>query len=133
MTSEKIQIVAALYQAHANRDVPTILEFSDPALEIVQTELLPWGGHYKGFEGLQSFVGKLVEYVEAVPEPLDYIEAGDNVAVYGRLKGRLKKNGREFDIKIIHIWTLHDGKVIRFEVYIDTPAMLEALGRDKVD
>lgn len=133
MTSDKIQIIAALYEAHVNRDVPTILALSDPAMEIVQTELLPWGGHYVGHEGMLRFVGKLVEYVDASPEPLDYIEAGDNVAVYGRLKGRLKKNGREFDIKIIHVWTLRDGKAVRFEAYIDTPAMLETLNQNNAN
>jgi ketosteroid isomerase-like protein len=29
----------------------------------------------------------------------------------------------------VHIWELRDGKVVRYQVYIDTPAMLDALGR----
>jgi uncharacterized protein len=29
----------------------------------------------------------------------------------------------------VHVWELREGKVVRFNAYIDTPAMLEALGR----
>jgi ketosteroid isomerase-like protein len=29
----------------------------------------------------------------------------------------------------VHVWELRDGKVVRYQVYIDTPAMLDALSR----
>jgi ketosteroid isomerase-like protein len=31
-------------------------------------------------------------------------------------------------VAIAHVWTVLDGRVSRFEAYIDTPAMREALG-----
>jgi ketosteroid isomerase-like protein len=34
-----------------------------------------------------------------------------------------------FDVAETHLFELRDGKIIRFEVYIDTPAMLDALER----
>jgi ketosteroid isomerase-like protein len=37
--------------------------------------------------------------------------------------------GASFDIPEVHIWELRDGKVVRYQVYINTPAMLEALSR----
>lgn len=41
----------------------------------------------------------------------------------------MRANGASFDIPEVHVWELRDGKVVRYHVYIDTPAMLEALGR----
>ena len=35
--------------------------------------------------------------------------------------------GAAFDVAIAHVWTVRDGRVSRFEAYIDTPAMREAL------
>lgn len=127
MTSENIQIIADLYRAHAERDVPTLLALCHPEIEILQTELLPWGGHYRGTSGMLNFISKLTQYIEGVPEPQQFIEAENAIAVYGRLMGRLKTNNQPFDIRIIHIWTLQDQKVRRFEAFIDTPAILNAL------
>jgi ketosteroid isomerase-like protein len=30
-------------------------------------------------------------------------------------------------VAIVHVWTVRDGRVSRFEAYIETPAMLAAL------
>jgi ketosteroid isomerase-like protein len=32
-----------------------------------------------------------------------------------------------FDVPIVHIWTMREGQVIRFELYIDNATMLAAL------
>jgi ketosteroid isomerase-like protein len=39
----------------------------------------------------------------------------------------VRANGAPFDVPEAHVWELRDGKVVRFTVYIDTPAMLAAL------
>jgi len=47
--------------------------------------------------------------------------------MFGKTRGRVKTNGQPFDIRAVHVWTLKDGKGIRFEPNVDTPAMLKAL------
>ncbi len=46
----------------------------------------------------------------------------------GRTRGRVRATGNEFDVPETHVWTVEDGRVTRFESYIDTPKMREALG-----
>jgi ketosteroid isomerase-like protein len=55
--------------------------------------------------------------------------AGDHVVQAGRTRGKALANGASFDIPEVHVWELRDGKVVRYQVYIDTPAMLDALRR----
>jgi len=62
-----------------------------------------------------------------LPEPEIYVPAGDDVAVYGRLKGRAKTSGAAIDLPIVHVWTMQLGRATRFAAFIDTPAMLKAL------
>jgi len=62
------------------------------------------------------------------PEPAVYIPAGKHVAVYGKLRGRATATDRGFELDIVHLWQVTDGKIDRFEAFIDTPAMLRALG-----
>jgi ketosteroid isomerase-like protein len=55
-------------------------------------------------------------------------EAGDQVVQYGRTAGTARASGRTFDIPECHVWTITDGLVSEVSYYIDTAAMLEALG-----
>lgn len=122
------KIVAELYEAFARRDVRAITEIVDPEVEIQQTTLLPWGGTYHGHAGLMAFFTKLLGHVDSRVDADAFIDAGDHVVVIGHTRGKVRASGKEFDVRIAHVWTLKDGKARRFEAYIDTPAMLEALG-----
>lgn len=128
MSHENAKIVESVYAAYARRDVPAVLNMTDPEFEVVQTQLLPWGGHYQGRDGLQRFLGLLMEYVEGLPQIEEYVEAGEQVVAIGRLRGKVKTTGKSFDIRIVHLWTVRQSRLVRFQAYIDTPAMLEALG-----
>ena len=73
------------------------------------------------------FFTKLTGALEPEPERLIDDEEGHVVQI-GRTRGRVRATGNEFDVPETHVWTVEDGKVIRFESYIDTPNMREALG-----
>jgi ketosteroid isomerase-like protein len=57
-----------------------------------------------------------------------FIDAGDHVAAVGRTRGRTRARGASFDLAVVHVWTVRNDRIARLEVYIDTPAMREALG-----
>ena len=48
----------------------------------------------------------------------------------GRTAGTVNATGAAFDVDELHLLTVRDGRVVRFEAYIDTPAMLAALGAE---
>ncbi len=130
MSEENIELIRNAYAAYARGDAAEVFRLLDPEVEIRQTELLPWGGTHRGHEGARRFFQSLAEHVEALPEPSEFVGAGDAVAVTGRLRGRVSTTGKSFDIAIVHVWRLRGGRVTSFEAYIDTPTMLSALGRD---
>ena len=127
MAENNTQIIRNLYDAFRRRDLQSLLQWIDPQVEITQTALLPWGGTYQGQQGLMSFAGKLLESLDSQVEMEEYVESGDRVVAIGRTRGHVRANDREFDVRAVHVWTLKDEKVTRFEAYIDTPKMLEAL------
>ena len=127
MAETNSQIISNLYAAFARRDMQALLQWIDPQIEITQTTELPWGGTFQGQPGLMSFAGKLLQSVDSQVEPQELVEAGDRVVAIGRTRGHVRANNKEFDVRAVHVWTLKDGKVLRFEAYIDTPKMLEAL------
>ena len=122
-----VDVVRGLYDALSRRDAAAILAAFHEAIEIYQSPLLPWGGSHRGIEGARAFFGKLRAHIDSRVSVERFIEAGDAVAVIGRTRGTALATGRPVDVPIAHVWTLADGRASRWEVYIDTPAMLEAL------
>jgi uncharacterized protein len=129
MAQSNVEAIQALYRAFLKRELMTILSLVDSGIEIRLTDQLPWGGTYKGLGGLKDFFGKLLENLDSKVEFTEWIEAGDSVVAIGRSHGKVLANGNEFDIAVVHVWHLRDGKAVKFEPYIDTAAMLKALGR----
>jgi hypothetical protein len=127
MSTDNLSVVQGIYAAFRDRDFPAVFALVDPEVEMVQTDLLPWGGVHRGHAGLQEFFGKLAAHIESSPQIKHFIVAGDNVVAVGELPGRVKANGKEFHLNIAHVWTVKHGLATRMEAYIDTPTMLAAL------
>ncbi len=127
MPQDSVSVVKAVYDAYARRDIGAIFDLFHPEVEIRQTELLPWGGRYHGHEGLRAFLGRLTQAIDSRVEHDELIDAGDRVVSVGRTRGQVRANGAPFDVAAVHVFTIADGKVRRYEAYIDTPAMLRAL------
>ena len=128
MSDTPLDVVRRGYAAYAARDLPTILALLAPDVELVQTPLLPWGGTHRGVAGAQAFFGRIAQLTDATPEPATFIPAGDDVVVVGRLRGVARATGRPIDLAFAHVVTVRAGRFARFAAFIDTPAMLGALG-----
>ena len=116
------------YEAYRRRDFSRVLGLMHPDIEIVQTELLPWGGHYRGLAQAQAFFGGLARHIENELDVDAIVPAGRHVAVTGRTRGRVRRNGEEFNLPFVHLWTLREGKAARLECLVDTPGLLRAMG-----
>ncbi len=127
MTTEHEELVRNIYDAYARRDLAAALSRFSPEVEFVQTDLLPWGGSYRGIVGAQASLGKLLAHVDSRVEVEEMFSAGDQVVAIARTRGTARASGAAFDLRAVHVWTVVEGSVLRFEAYIDTPAMLSAL------
>ncbi len=124
-----VAVVKGVYDAFARGDVGSIFGLVHPEVEVYQSSRLPWGGRFEGHEGLGAFLTRLTGTVESEVEPERLIDDEEgHVVQIGRTRGRVRATGNEFDVPETHVWTVEDGRVTRFESYIDTPKMREALG-----
>jgi ketosteroid isomerase-like protein len=127
MSSDHEVLVRSIYDAYARRDLTAALSCFSPEVEYEQTDLLPWGGSYRGIEGAQASLGKLLAQIDSKVEVEEMISAGDRVVVIGRTRGTARASGVAFDVRAVHVWRVEEGRIVRFEAYIDTPGMLLAL------
>jgi ketosteroid isomerase-like protein len=111
---ENVTVVQSVYDAFGRGDVQALFGLFHPKGEIYQSSWLPWGGVYRGNEGLGDFIGKLTGVVESRVDTERYIddEEGHVVAV-GHTRGRVRATGREFDVPETHVWTIKKGNEVR--------------------
>lgn len=127
MSESNVDTVRRMYDAFGARDADVMQELFAADVEVSQASELPWGGEYRGHDGAFTFLLKLTEHIDSQVAIESLFAAGDRVVQTGRTRGTVRANGAPFDVAEVHLWQLRDGQVVRFEAYIDTPAMLEAL------
>jgi uncharacterized protein len=122
-----VELIEELYSAFSQRDLPAIFSALAPDVEVSQSPALPWGGVYRGVEGFREFFSKLTSQITPALAIERYIDAGEDVVAIGRTQGTVNNGGRSFDVPVVHVWRLREGKVVRFQPYIDVPTMQAAL------
>ena len=139
---DDVRTVKDVYEAFGRGDVPAIFGRFHPEAQVYQSSRLPWGGEYRGHEELGVFLAKLTGPIESEVETGQFIDDGEghvvgsvavgdlegHVVQIGRTRGTVRETGVLFDVPETHVWTVDDGKVKRFESYVDAPKMRAALG-----
>jgi uncharacterized protein len=129
-SSANVALVRRSYEAFARGDLTAVLADFDPEIEWHQAQGLPHGGFYRGrAEVERAIFGPLEEewWDDFEATPSEVLDAGDDVVVLGRYSGRGKHTGKELDVPFVHVWTLRDGRAVRFRQFLDTAGWLQAL------
>ena len=70
---------------------------------------------------------------DASVEAERFFEQGDEVIGFLRFAGRGKGSGVETEIRDAHLWTVRDGKIVRWRTYIDRDQALADAGIETDD
>jgi ketosteroid isomerase-like protein len=129
MSQENVELVKVLYGAFGRRDLAAIFSRVSPEIRVEQSGELPWGGVYRGHEGLRSFLTNLMTHLDNAALPIErYLDAGDHVVAIGRTQGTVRANGKAFDVPLVHVWTVEGGVATGFRPFVDHPTMVAAMG-----
>jgi hypothetical protein len=125
-----IEIVKRSYDAFEAKDMDGVMGDMHPDIEWQQAQGLPHGGTYRGLaEVKRNIFDPLDEewWDEFTARPDEFLDAGDQVVVLGRYRGRAKATGKELDVPFVHVWTIENGQAIRFRQFLDTAGWVNAL------
>jgi ketosteroid isomerase-like protein len=131
MSRENVEIVRSTLDAFAAGDRDRMLAFVDPEVVIDASRRVFNPGTYVGIEGVRRMLADMHETWEDIRiEQGDLIDAGDRVAVIGRLIGKGKGSGVEVERPVNgQVWTLRNGRIVRLEFgFTDREAILKAAG-----
>lgn len=125
---DNVELIESLWDAFSRGDIDKVAGGIADQGEIVFPDSVPWGGTYVGPEGwLEAFerLGSYFKDFKAKPEMILGAD-DDHVVVVVNATGR-GKAGR-LDLRVVWLYRLRDGKVVRGEAFPDSAAVLEAIG-----
>jgi ketosteroid isomerase-like protein len=131
MSRENVQIVRGLYEAFGRGDVPSVLSQMDQGIEwneaenFIYADRNPYLGPQAVLEGVFMRLGS--EWEGFTVTPAEWLDAGDRIVVLGTYSGTHKVTGKQVRAQYAHIWSLRDGRVVRFQQYTDTKQFAETV------
>jgi len=127
--SSNQQTIQSAYEAFARGDIESVLATLHGDITWVEAEGGPYGGVYHGSdEILKNVFGRIgAEWDEFRVAPERFIDGGDSIVATGTYTGTYSATGKSFEAHFAHVWDLEEGKVTRFQQYVDTALHNEPL------
>ena len=130
MSQTNDEVVRGIYDAFARGDVDAVFAAMHPDVEWDEAEGMPYGGVHRGPQAIADKVfGPILADVQGFTAAPDEILPLDDDRVLAR--GRYGGTGAAgpMDAKFVHVWTVAEGKVSRYEQLADTRRFCEAVGK----
>jgi ketosteroid isomerase-like protein len=128
MSQENVEVVRGVIDGWLRGD-PATLELISEDVVYIAPPTMPGGGIYHGHEGvLQWVVDWRREWTGYELEVERVEKVGDRVLTIERNRAIGKRSGVGVDMQTASVWTLRDGKVVRWQGYRTEAEAREAVG-----
>ncbi len=126
---QNVEIMRAGIGALNDRDAEAFAMLFARDAEIVPIRAALEGTVYRAPDGVMEFFADLEEsWEELTIEAEEIRDGGEWVLAIGRLRGRGRGSGAEFDTRMGWVLRIRDGKATSLRTYPDPAAALEAVG-----
>jgi ketosteroid isomerase-like protein len=128
VSRENVELVLRSLDALNAGDVERLLEHADPDIRFIPRRA-PVQGAYVGHDGLREFVADNEESLEVFQvTPTEVLDGGDHVVIIGTLVVKGRGSGIEMSFPTATVTTVRNGRVARFQEYIEREKALAAAG-----
>lgn len=132
MSLENVEVVRRVYEAWAREEFPGPVDVLHPEIEYVNPAGAVEPGTRRGLDAFLRAVEKVFESWETWQmEPEVFEPVGDQVAVIVRYRARGRESGVEVEGRESALWTLRDGRVVRYAWFHGAAGALEAAGLEE--
>jgi ketosteroid isomerase-like protein len=130
---DNVNLLKSLYAAFGSGDIPTVLGTMDSDIHWYEAESNPYMPSGEPWVGPDAVLNNLFLKLGAdwdgfTVHPKTFHDAGDSVIVEARYTGTFKATGKSADAQVCHVWDVKDGKITRFQQYVDTAQVQDVMG-----
>ncbi|MFF9498003.1 nuclear transport factor 2 family protein [Streptomyces flaveolus] len=136
-TTESAEVLTGMYAAEAEylaaggpgeASFDLLAPFFAPDVELYQADALPYGGVWRGHEGMTRFfllMGEVWESFHMVEQ--QFLATGETAVVLTQVRARARASGRELGFPILQAITVKNGRISEVRpFYWDTRAIADA-------
>jgi uncharacterized protein len=130
VSADNVEVVRSIYEAFGRGDVDAVFGAMTTDIEWDESPGMPYGGVYHGRDEIVTKVfGPILTDVDGFTADPDEILSLDENRVFaqGRHAGRGARG--PVDARFIHLWTVQDGRVTRYQQLADTKRFCDAVGK----
>jgi uncharacterized protein len=124
-----LDIIKAHYAASDRLDVAGMMADVSPGVHWTEMAGFPCAGTWVGPEqvvdNVFAVLGSAWEGYQFRLERL--IAAGDDIVGIGDYQGKYRGTGKSMHARVVHVWKLEAGKIVRFEQFTDTLLVARAM------
>ncbi|GAA4722293.1 nuclear transport factor 2 family protein [Phytohabitans rumicis] len=130
ISTASADVVRRQYLASATSDLAALRATLAPDVEWTEMAGFPLAGTYRTPDGVTTNVmAKLAaDWDDWTAHDDTYIVDGENVAVLARYTATNKATGKAIDVRVAHHFVVRGGQIVRFEQFVDTAKVREAMG-----
>lgn len=130
MTMNNVDLVKGVYAAFGAGDVPKVLGAMHPQIQWTQSAGYKIGGVHRSPQAvLENVFAKIqVAYDSFSVDVERLIGAGNVVVMQGHYVAKGKATGQSVRAAVAHVLELADGKIVRFDQYLDTATINAVIG-----
>jgi uncharacterized protein len=135
MSESNVELVRQGYDAFGRGDINGLLALLDERVQWLTPgpPELATSGRRTGRQEVGAFFGTLNEMFDIQRfEPSEFIGQGDRVVVLGSETVRVRANDATLNMDWAHVFTVRDGKVVTFQEFFDTAAIIAAMSSKHV-
>jgi len=129
MSQADIETLRDVYEAVSRGDWDAAFQDAWPDFELRTPDQNPIAGTYRGSDEIRGFFDELwAAFDEVTVQPERFLELDDRILVDLLMQLRPSDSGAKFEMRIVHLWTMRDGRPLRCEVFTQREQALEAVG-----
>ena len=130
MSQASVEIAKLSVDAWNRGDMDEVFALLDPHVRWTTAADEPDPQTYVGHEGVRQLIASLLDIWEQgfTMKAHEFIDLGDVVVVPFTSHVQARGSGVALDAEETHVFTVHDGKIVRVREYRTKDAALQALG-----
>ena len=130
MTMSNVDLVKGVYAAFGTGDVPKVLGAMHPQIQWTETAGYKYGGIFRSPQAvLENVFARIQVDFESFSVDVErLIDAGKVIVMQGHYVGKGKATGESVRAAVAHILEISDGKIVRFDQYVDSATINPIIG-----
>jgi ketosteroid isomerase-like protein len=125
MAGANVETLKSGYDALNRGDLSVVLELLDPDIEWHEPAFSPHAGTHRGRDSFERFLRGWLESFDGFRvEPEQVLERGDDLVAVVRQTGTGRASGLQVETRLAHVWTVANGRAVRWEAVPDAEAAM---------